>query len=50
MKEGFTANIMLSNAVKPHSQVQMLPGAFSKGEILLHEEADVLQQQLSVAL
>lgn len=33
-----------------HSQVQLLPGAFSQGEVLLDEEADVLLLQLSLAL
>lgn len=33
-----------------HSQVQLLPGAFSQGEVLLDEIADVLLQQLSLAL
>lgn len=33
-----------------HSQVQLLPGAFSQVEVLLDEEADVLMLQLSLTL
>lgn len=48
IKEEFIANIMLCG--KTHSQVQLLPGAFNQGEVLLDEKTDVLLQQLSLAL
>lgn len=44
-----TANDHATCLFHSNSQVQLLPGAFSQGEVLLDEEAGVLLQHLPLA-